>query len=110
MPSLNDEAENQMVLSEIRSLYRDADDLFRTVIKRIYEAWDATLERWTVKKVEYIFDDPPVPSDDIEVSLEHRHGWLVPPEWEFDTEVWEYKRKPVREVTYDHDSEVGILR
>ena len=26
-----------MVISEIRSLYRDEDDLFRTVIKRIYE-------------------------------------------------------------------------
>ena len=87
-----------MVVSEIRSLYRDENDLLRTVIKRIYEERDATLVRWTVKKVEYIFDDPPVPSDDIEVSLEHRHGWLVPPEWEFKSEVWEYQRKPVEAV------------
>ena len=72
-----------MVVSEIRSLYRDENDLLRTVIKRIYEERDATLDRWTVKKVEYRFDDPPVPSDAIEVSLEHRHGWLVPPAWEF---------------------------
>ena len=103
-----------MVVSEIRSLYRDADDLFRTVIKRIYETWDATLERWTVKKVEYVFDDPPVPSDAIEVSLEHRHGWLVPPEWEFDMEVWVYTRQPTdrppKGHTYDHEGLVGIIR
>jgi len=100
-----------MVVSEIRSLYRDENDLLRTVIKRIYEERDATLDRWTVKKVEYRFDDPPVPSDDVEVSLEHRHGWLVPPAWEFETEVWEYQRKPVGEVTYDHDdSEVMVIR
>lgn len=98
------------MVSEIRSLYRDADDLFRTVIKRIYEERDATLARWTVKKVEYVFENPPVPSDTIKVSLEHRHGWLVPPDWEFESEVWEYQRKPVNEVTYDHDSEVGIIR
>lgn len=88
-----------MVVSEIRSLYRDTDDLLRTVIKRIYEERDATLDRWTVKKVEYLFDDPPVPSDAIAVSLEHRHGWLIPPDWEFETEVWEYQRKEVTSVS-----------
>ena len=30
-----------MVVSEIRSLYRDENDLFRTVTKRIYEEWNA---------------------------------------------------------------------
>ena len=35
---------NRMVVSEIRSLYRDENDLFRTVIKRIYEEWDAERE------------------------------------------------------------------
>ena len=100
-----------MVVSEIRSLYRDENDLLRTVIKRIYEERDTTLDRWTVKKVEYHFDEPPVPSDAIAVSLEHRHGWLVPPAWEFDTEVWAYQRKPVSEVTYDHDDgEVMVIR
>ena len=100
-----------MFVSEIRSLYSDENDLLRIVIKRIYEARDATLDRWTVKKVEYIFDDPPVPSDAIAVSLEHRHGWLIPPDWEFETEVWEYQRKPVDEVTYAHDDgEVMIIR
>ena len=34
-----------MVISEIRSLYRDENDLFRTVIKRIYEEWDAAREQ-----------------------------------------------------------------
>ena len=34
-----------MVVSEIRSLYRDENDLFRTVLKRIWEEWDATLEQ-----------------------------------------------------------------
>lgn len=103
-----------MVVSEIRSQYRDENDLFRTVIKRIYEQWDTTREQWHLKRVEYIFDDPPVPSDHIEVSIEHRHGWLIPPEWEFITEQWEYTRQPVdgkrHGHTYDHDSEVGIIR
>ena len=59
-----------MVISEIRSLYQDENDLLRTVTKRIYEQWDAELEQWHLKKVEYIFADPefPVPSDNIEVS------------------------------------------
>ena len=101
-----------MVVSEIRSLYRDENDLFRTVLKRIYEEWDASLEQWNLKKIEYIFCEPeyPVPSDDIAVAVETRHGWVIPPEWEFDSEVWVYTREPVEETVYEHDSEVGILR
>ena len=49
-----------------------------------------------------------------EISVEHRHGWLIPPEWEFITEAWEYTRQPIdgerRGYTYDHDSEVRIIR
>ena len=51
-----------MVVSEIRSLYRDEDDLFRTVIKRIYEEWDANQEHWHLKKIEFIYEDPEFPS------------------------------------------------
>ena len=103
-----------MVISEIRSLYRDENDRSRTVIKRIYEDWDPNSEQWHLKKVEYIFDESPVPSDTIEISVEHRHDWLIPPEWEFLTETWEYTRQDVngkrRGHAYDHNSEVGILR
>ena len=105
-----------MVVSEIRSLYQDENDLLRTVIKRVYEEWDDERNQWILKKIEYIFTDPefPVPSDDLEVSVEHRHGWLIPPEWEFITETWAYTRKDVnseqRGHTYDHDSPVEIIR
>ncbi len=34
-----------MVISEIRSLYRDENDLFWAAIKRIYEEWDAEQEQ-----------------------------------------------------------------
>ena len=44
-----------MVISEIQSLYRDENDLFRTVIKRIYE--EQVGDKWVVKKVEIIFED-----------------------------------------------------
>lgn len=101
-----------MVVSEIRSLYNDENDLLRTVTKRIYEQWDAEREQWHLKKVEYIFADPefPVLSDNIEVALETRHGWLIPPEWEFMSEVWEYERKQMPETMYDHECEVGMIR
>ena len=101
-----------MVISEIRAEYRDENDLLRTVIKRIWEMWDTEQKRWHLKKVEYIFDDSelPVRSDTVEVSVEHRHGWLILPEWEFITEAWEYTRQPVygerRGHTYDRYSEV----
>ena len=103
---------SKMVISEIRSLYRDENDLFRTVIKRIYEEWDAEQEQWHLKKIEFVYEDPefPVPSENPAVAVEQRHGWLVPSEWEFMSEVWEYERKAVSEVEYDHESEVGILR
>lgn len=108
--------EDNRVISEIRSLYRDENDLLRTVTKRIYEKWDAELEQWHLKKVEYIFADPefPVPSDNIEVSVEHRHGWLIPPEWEFVTEEWKYTRQVVEGERcghrYGHEDEVGFVR
>ena len=40
---------------------------------------------------------------------EQSHGWLIPPEWEFQSEVWEYKRKRESEVMYDHENEVTII-
>ena len=105
---------HQMVVSEIQALYRDENDLFRTVRKRIYEEWDAAREQWNLKKVEYIFCEPelPIGSDAIELSVEHRHGWLIPPAWEFRSEVRVYERKPiedVQETVYNHDSEVQLL-
>ena len=102
-----------MVISEIRSLYRDENDLFREVLKRIYEEWDADREQWHLKKIEFVFEDPdlPVCSDDPAVAVERRHGWLVPPAWEFVSEVWAYERRsPESEVVYDHEGEVRILR
>ena len=93
-----------MVISQIQSLYRDEDDLFRTVIKRIYE--EQVGDKWVVKKVEIIYEDgePAQP-------LEYRHGWIIAPEWEFISEVTEYERRsPVEETVYDHESEVGIIR
>ncbi len=103
---------NTKVMSEIRSLYRDADDLFRTVTKRIYEDWDADQEKWHLKKIEFVYEDPefPVPSDNPAVAVEQRHGWLVPPAWEFVSEVWVSEREPVSEDVYDHESEVELLR
>ena len=97
-----------MVISEVRSLYQDENDLLRTVTKRIYEQWDTELEQWHLKKIEYIFANPefPVPSDNIKGAVETRHGWLIPPEWEFVTEEWVYTRQAVdserRGHTYDH--------
>ena len=77
---LQENLETEMVVSEIRSLYRDENDLFRTVIKRIYEEWDASLEQWNLKKIEFIFCEPdlPIPSDNIAVAVEPQNGWLIP--------------------------------
>ena len=68
-------------MSEIRSLYRDENDLFRTVLKRIWEEWDAEQEQWNLKRIEFIFEDPelPLPSDNPAIAVEQRHGWLIPP-------------------------------
>ena len=101
-----------MVISQIRSLYRDENDLLRTVIKRIYEEWDSDQEHWNLKKVAFIFCDPdlPLPSERRGISAEYRHGWIIPPAWEFVSEVYEYERKPESEITYNHESEVGIIR
>ena len=60
-----------------------------------------------------IFEDPelPVPSDNPAVAVEQRQpGWLIPPAWEFISEVWEYERKRVQEDVYDHESEVTVIR
>ena len=91
-----------MVISQIQSLYRDEDDLFRTVIKRIYE--ELVGDKWIVKKVEIIYEDgePAQP-------LEYRHGWIIPPAWEFISEIWECERNLVSEVVYDQDSEADLL-
>ena len=40
----------EMVVSEIRSLYRDENDLFRTVIKRIWEEWEFISEVWEYER------------------------------------------------------------
>ena len=101
-----------MVVSKIRSLYRDENDLLRTVIKRVYETWNASVEQWRLQKVEFLFsdDDLPVHTDCPEAAVEHQHGWIVPPAWEFVSEVREYERKSEREVQYEHEGEVGIMR
>ena len=50
-----------MVISQIRSRYRDANDLLRTVIKRVYEEWNPAPERWRLKKIEFLFPDDDLP-------------------------------------------------
>ena len=101
-----------MVVSQIRSLYRDANDLLRTVIKRVYEEWDAPMGRWRLKKIEFLFpdDDLPLHTDSPEASVEHQHGWIVPPEWEFVSEVREYERKPARDIRYAPARAVESIR
>ena len=101
-----------MVISQICSLYRDANDLLQTVIKRVYEAWDAQLEQWRLKKIEFLFPeaDLPLHTDRPEAAVEHRHGWIVPPAWEFVSEVREYERKPESQIRYDHEGEVTVIR
>ena len=42
--------------------------------------------------------------------VEQQYGGLVPPAWEFVSEVWECERNQVSEGTYDHDSEFNIIR
>ena len=100
-----------MVISQIRALYRDENDLLRTVIKRVYEELNSTLEEWRLKKIEFIFpdDDLPLHTDSPEASVEHQHGWIVPPSWEFVSEVREYERKPESQIRYDHEGEVEII-
>ena len=46
-----------MVISQIRSLYRDENDLFRTVIKRIHEQWNENLQQWDLRRIEFVFED-----------------------------------------------------
>ena len=68
-----------MVISQIRSLYRDEDDLFRTVTKRIYEQWNAQLQQWDLRRIEFIFEDPelPVPSDNPAVAYSAGMGIYI---------------------------------
>ena len=101
-----------MVVSEIRSLYSDENDLLRTVIKRIWEKWNEWLQQWDLIKFEFFYEAPdfPLRSDNPAATVEARHGWVIPPDWRFISEVYEYERKPVEETVYDHDSEVGIIR
>ena len=90
--------ENSIVISQIRSLYRDENDLFRTVVKRIYEQWNRNLQQWDLLKIEFIYEAPdyPLRSDNTAPeTVEERHGWVIPPAWEFRSEVWEYERKPI---------------
>ena len=109
--------DEKMVVGQILFLYRDENDLLRTVTKRIYEEWNSELKQWRFKKIEYIFADPEFPevSDNIEVAVETQHGWLIPPEWKFIAEEWVYTRKPAvnserRGHTYNHEGEVGIIK
>ena len=100
-----------MVISQIRSLYRDENDLFRTVVKRIYEQWNENLQQWDLLKIEFIFEAPdyPVRSDTAPATVKDRRGWVIPPAWEFRSEVTEFERKPVPETVYDHESDVQLL-
>ena len=62
-------------MSEIKSLYRDENDLHHTVINRISEEWDGALEQWHLKKIEFIFLDLNLP-----VRSENRtlgHLWNI---------------------------------
>ena len=108
-------ADGQLFVSEIRAQYLDEDDHFRGVTKRIWEAYDPEVRQWHLKRVEYIFEEPdyPVSSGPLNVAVEARHGWLIPPEWEFDMEVWVYTRQPADRPpeghTYDPDALVGVF-
>ena len=94
-----------MFISKILSLYRDENDILRTVIKLIHE--EAVDEKWIVRKIEIIYEDgePAQP-------LEYQHAWIIPPEWEFISEVWEYTRKHTTPpgCPYKHEGEVGIVK
>ena len=67
---------SKTVVSEICAQYRDENDLLRTVFKRIYEEWEAARAQWKLKKIAFIFCEPelPMPSDNIAVAVEPRHG------------------------------------
>ena len=54
-----------MVIGQICLLYRDANDLLWTIIRRVYEQWHAPLGQWRLKKIKFLFpdDDLPVHTD-----------------------------------------------
>ncbi|MDE0327327.1 MAG: hypothetical protein OXN27_25650 [Candidatus Poribacteria bacterium] len=117
MSNPNDvETDGKLFVSEIRAQFIDENDLQRVVIKRIWEVYDSELRQWHLKRVAYIFEDPdyPVVSEPLNIAVESRHGWLIPPEWEFELEVWVYTRQPTdrppKGHTYDHEGLVGIIR
>ena len=97
-----------MVMSQIRALYRDENDLPRTVVKRIYEKWDKHRQQWELKRIVFIFEDPELPlhTDTPQATVEHRHGWIIPPEWQFISEKWEQTRSCQK---YNHESKTHLL-
>ena len=109
----NSVAGGGLFVSEIRAQFIDENDCFQCVTKRIWEAYDPELKQWQLKRVEYIFEEPdyPVSSEPLNIAVESRHGWLIPPEWEFDMEVWVYTRQPADRPpeghTYDPDALLG---
>ena len=46
-----------MVVSEIRSIYQDENDLLRTVIKRIWEEWVCTRQAVNSERRGHTYDD-----------------------------------------------------
>ena len=78
---------------------------------RVYEEWDAPVGRWRLKKIEFLFPDDDLPghTDSPEASVGHQHGWIVPPVWEFISEVREFERKPESKIRYARESEIGII-
>ena len=102
----------ERVVSEIRALYRDENDLLRTLTERIYEQWYPERKQWYLKKVESIFVDPefPVLSDNPAATVKAHHDWVIPSAWDFISEVWEYTRKSESEITYEHEVEIRIIR
>ena len=97
-----------MVMSQIRALYRDENDLHRIVLKRIYEKWDPHRQQWELTQIVFSFEDPELPlhTDTPQATVEYRHGWIIPPEWEFISEKWEQTRTCQK---YEHNTGVDIL-
>ena len=98
-------------VSEIRSLYRDENDLFRTVIKRIYEEFDAEREQWDLRRIEFIYRGSGAPG-----ALRQSRGGCRTAAWvAYPAGVGIYIARfgstsgsRCRKTVYDHESEVGI--
>ena len=66
---------------------RDENRELQTDIKRIWEVWDLDDGLSQVDRAEIFYrDNYAKPSH----PLEYRYGWIIPPEWELVSEVWEY--------------------